>query len=371
MIPKRPRFRPIALLCALSAALVLYAGCFSSVTGDEDVSETVAVDGSAGSNESNGGAGGSSGNAGGNATDDSKNEAAPAARIVAASELGSLTAADLSREEFGDTYTIQLDGKWTDHDLKLLGGELRKITGKHITLDMAQTTGIESIGDCAFMSCTSLALVTIPAGVTSIEDSAFAGCKSLASVTIPAGVTNIEPRAFQGCKSLASVTIPAGVTSIGSDAFLGCTSLASVTIPEGVTSISVSAFRDCTSLASVTIPAGVTTIGNYAFLGCTSLASVTIPAGVTTIGSYAFYGCTSLASVTFADTSNWYATTSNNYTGGDPIDVTNPATNANNLKDGSGAWYDKFLYTTAQERMAARRRAGRKSTGQPPPARAG
>ena len=267
MIPKRPRFRPIALLCALSAALVLYAGCFSSITGDEDVSGTVA-------------AGGSAGNAGGNAPDDPKNEAAPAARVVAASELGSLTAADLSREEFGDAYTIQLVGEWTDDDLTSLCTELKKITGKHITLDMAQATGIESIVGYAFEDCTSR----------------------------------------------ASVTLPAGVTSIG-----------------------IYAFCDCTNLTVVTIPASVESIRGDAFYGCTSLASVTIPAGVTTIGSYAFQGCTSLASVTFADTSNWYATTSNNYTGGAPIDVTkNPATNANNLKDGSGAWYDKFLYKTAQ-----------------------
>ena len=289
MIPKRPRFRPIALLCALSAALVLYAGCFSSVTGDEDVSGTVA-------------AGGSSGNAGGNAPDDPKNEAGSAACVIGGSRLESFTAADLSKEEFGDTYTIQLVGKWTDDDLTSLGTELKKITGKHITLDMAQATGIESIVGYAFEDCTSLASVTIPEGVTTIERYAFHGCTSLASVTIPEGVTTIGSYAFHGCTSLASVTIPAGVTSIDIYAFWGCTNLTVVTIPASVESIRGGAFYGCTSLASVTIPAGVTSIGINTFWKCTSLASVTIPAGVESIGSGAFYDCPSLASITFTGT---------------------------------------------------------------------
>ena len=137
------------------------------------------------------------------------------------------------------------------------------------------------------------------------------------------------------------------VTSIGGGAFHSCTSLKAVTIPTGVTSIGEYAFCDCRSLAAVTIPDGVESIGDAAFADCANLKVVTIPASVTSIGRNAFSDCTSLASVTFADTSNWYATTFY-YTNDAPIDVTNPVTNANNLKDGSGAWYDKFLYKTAQ-----------------------
>ena len=183
--------------------------------------------------------------------------------------------ADLCEEEFGDTYTIQLDGEWTNDDLKSLGEKLKEITGKHITLDMANATGI-----------------------TTIEEKTFADCANLASVTIPASVTYIGSEAFYNCRSLAAVEIPEGVTSIGDAAFRGCASLKAVTIPEGVTSIRYSVFE----------------------------------------------GCTSLASVTFADTSNWYDIESHNYTGDNhPIDVTNPATNANNLKSYPSKRYDKHL----------------------------
>ena len=160
---------------------------------------------------------------------------------------------------------------------------------------------VTSIGNRAFMDCTSLTSVTIPDGVTSIGDYAFSGCSSLTSITIPESVTSIGNSAFYGCSSLTSITIPNGVTSIGSDAFSGCNSLTSITIPEGETSIGNSAFYGCSSLTSIIIPDSVTSIGNRAFMDCTSLTSVTIPDGVTSIGDYAFSGCSSLTSITIPE----------------------------------------------------------------------
>jgi len=160
---------------------------------------------------------------------------------------------------------------------------------------------VTSIGAEAFYNCTSLTSVTIPNSVTSIGDSAFFYCTSLTSVTIPDSVTSIGDDAFEGCTSLTSVTIPDSVTSIGSGAFSNCTSLTSVTIPDSVTRIGGSAFMYCTSLTGVTIPDSVTSIGSGAFSNCTSLASVTIPDSVTSIGEQTFYNCTSLTSVTIPD----------------------------------------------------------------------
>ena len=157
---------------------------------------------------------------------------------------------------------------------------------------------VTSIGDSAFFYCTSLTSVTIPDSVTSIGDDAFEGCTSLTSVTIPDSVTSIGDRAFSGCKSLTSVTIPDSVTSIGERTFYNCTSLTSVTIPDSVTRIGKGAFSECTSLTSVTIPDSVTSIGAYAFDTCSSLTNVTIPNGVTSIEEHTFDNCKSLTSVT-------------------------------------------------------------------------
>ena len=151
------------------------------------------------------------------------------------------------------------------------------------------------------------------------------------NVTIGNNVTSIGNHAFDNCGSLTSVTIPADVTSIGVSAFYGCTGLTSVTIPDSVTSIGNSAFHNCGSLTSVIIPDSVTSIGKSAFYGCAGLESVTIGNSVTTIGDYVFGDCTDLTSVTFKDTSTWYYTSKDDYTGGTVIDVTNPAENVTNL----------------------------------------
>ena len=139
------------------------------------------------------------------------------------------------------------------------------------------TYGVKSIGDWAFVDCSSLTSVTIPNSVTSIGYQAFLGCSSLTSITIPNSVTSIGESAFDYCSSLTSVTIPNSVTSIGSGAFSYCSSLTSVTIPNSVTSIGDWAFSNCSSLTSITIPNSVTSIGDYAFYEC-SLSSITCEA---------------------------------------------------------------------------------------------
>ena len=98
----------------------------------------------------------------------------------------------------------------------------------------------------------------------------------ITSVIIESGVTSIGEQAFSSCTSLTSVTIPDSVTSIGDKAFYDCTSLTSVTIPGSVTSIGDNAFYDCTSLSTVTIPDSVTSIGNAAFYKCAALDTVIV-----------------------------------------------------------------------------------------------
>ncbi len=165
---------------------------------------------------------------------------------------------------------------------------------------------ITSIGDGAFMFCTSLTNVIIPSRVTRIRQEAFWGCRGLTSVTIPNSVITIGDSGFFGCTGLTSLMIPNSVLSIGGAAFSGCHSLTNVVIPNRVTSIGAFTFSDCTSLTSVTIPSGVTSIGDGAFSECTSLTSVTIPKSVTSIGDQAFGGCTSLTTITVDALNSFY-----------------------------------------------------------------
>src|SRR5574344_1433625 len=215
--------------------------------------------------------------------------------------------------------------------------------GKTLIAGCKTTTipsGVTSIGDRAFQSCSTLTSVSIPGSVTSIGSSAFYGCSGLTSVSIPGSVTSIGNQAFLGCSGLTTITvdannatyrstggdgnecnailskdgktlitgcqtttIPSGVTDIGNYAFQSCTTLTSVSIPGGVTSIGNYAFHGCSGLTSVSIPSSVTSFGENAFAWCSALRSVIIPSGVTSIGNNAFYGCTALTDVYYNTTS--------------------------------------------------------------------
>ena len=167
--------------------------------------------------------------------------------------------------------------------------------------DIVIPDSVTSIGGGAFWGCSSLSSLVIPESVTSIGKSAFVGCSDLADIVIPNSVTNIRDWAFFGCSSLSDIVIPDSVSCIGDRAFAYCKSLRSIVIPDSVTSIDAWAFSDCESLRSVVIPSSVTSIREYAFRGCSSLRSVVISDGVTSIGESAFSGCSSLSDIVIPD----------------------------------------------------------------------
>ena len=156
---------------------------------------------------------------------------------------------------------------------------------------------VTTIGDYAFVYCSSLTSIQIPNSVTSIGDYVFYYCSSLTSIQIPNSVTSIGDYTFSNCSSLTSVIIGNSVTSIGDYAFSNCSSLTSVIIGNSVTSIGYGAFVYCSSLTSIQIPNSVTSIGEWALGYCSSLTSIEIPNSVTSIGYGAFAYCSSLASI--------------------------------------------------------------------------
>lgn len=158
---------------------------------------------------------------------------------------------------------------------------------------------IYSIGDHAFMGCTSLTSIEIPENVCSINFSqTFSRCPQLNSIIVDSRNKVYDSR--NGCNAIIetasnslivgckSTIIPISVTSIGSHAFDQCSSLTSITIPERVTAIYNDAFYGCSNLSSVTFPNGITMIGDRAFFECSNLSSVFFPNGITMIGDRAF-----------------------------------------------------------------------------------
>lgn len=179
-------------------------------------------------------------------------------------------------------------------------------------------SGVTSIGQSAFLDCSTLTHVTIPEGVISIGDWAFEWCEKLSHINIPNSVISIGNMVFFGCESLpitngvryaggcavgvedtslTTYNLKNGTRFIDSHAFSQCKNMRSIVIPNGVISIGSGSFSDCKSLTSIIIPNSVTEIRGNAFGWCTSLTSITIPDNVVLIGDNAFSYCESLKEV--------------------------------------------------------------------------
>ena len=246
---------------------------------------------------------------------------------------GNLSVLDLSEAKIvkgGDCY-LNNGYDYTSNDV--IGD--RAFLGCSVLTSLTLPAGITKIGSYAFRGCSGLTSLTLPAGITSIGDGAFAGCSGLTSLNLPAGITEIGGRAFQGCSGLTSLTLSAGITKIGDDAFNDCSGLkevrfcindnldtyltkghpyidvdcgikyyindkeiTSIEIPSNVTTLGDCVFQGFSGLTSLDLPAGITEIGSSAFQDCSGLTSLTLPAGITSIGSYAFLRCSGLTSLT-------------------------------------------------------------------------
>ena len=117
--------------------------------------------------------------------------------------------------------------------------------------------------------------------VTSIGNGAFIACSSLTEITIPGSVTSIGVQAFEECSSLTEITIPNSVTSIGVRAFRNCGNLTEITIPDSITSIGAEAFDGTPWLTAKQAENPLVIVNHILIDGQTCTGSVLIPSGVT------------------------------------------------------------------------------------------
>ena len=178
-----------------------------------------------------------------------------------------------------------------------------------------------TIGDRAFLNCTALETIALPARLTSISlrsyvvsdgnlaftdtQSAFEGCENLYGISVAKstgatytsedgvlfGNKGTELLFFPRAKSADDYEIPAGVTKIGEGAFSGVKLPATLELPGRIISVGAAAFANCTSLTGVVFKAGLAdvTVGDYAFYA-TNIYNFTFEEGsrVTAIGNGAF-----------------------------------------------------------------------------------
>ncbi len=156
---------------------------------------------------------------------------------------------------------------------------------RNVTFEAGST--LATINACAFLNCTALESITIPASVTRIYAGVFHNCSALEEAVFE------EPAAGTAASDL---TLSAGSSNTStspasSGIFSDCFSLERVVLSNRATSIPAYMFYNCTSLTDYNIPASATSIGNYAFSYCPGPDTLTIPGTVYSFGNYAFqYG---------------------------------------------------------------------------------
>lgn len=173
------------------------------------------------------------------------------------------------------------------------------------TTNAVIASGTTSILAYAFEDCENLTSLTIPGTIKSIGTQAFVKCTKLKTVDLPASAISHVPKG-----ELTSITINGG--ALGDGYFSGCEKLETLTIKD-VEDIHGNTFAGCTKLTSATVSAECaaylprnvktvvisygTTIADFAFDGCSKLTSLTIGSTVTNIGKGILGGCDALSTL--------------------------------------------------------------------------
>lgn len=150
--------------------------------------------------------------------------------------------------------------------------------------------------------------------VTAISVGAFY-LSIITSIEIPNTVTSIGEMAFLGCTSLKSVKLSTGVAKIDKNAFGSCSALREVQVAKdnpnfsSLDGVLYSKAQDTLVIypaaktdAAYTIPGGVTSVAMYAFSENPYLETIAIPNSLIKVGDSAFFNCKNLCSVSYNGT---------------------------------------------------------------------
>lgn len=116
---------------------------------------------------------------------------------------------------------------------------------------------------------------TLPSSLRYINNGAFMNCTSLRSLNIPASVSYIGQEAFAN-SGLNSLDLSStAITSLGSYAFQDCVSLQTVKLPSMMQYISFGLFKD-SGIRYITLVESIMQVANEAFSGCKNLERVNL-----------------------------------------------------------------------------------------------
>lgn len=175
--------------------------------------------------------------------------------------------------------------------------------------DAARYSEDDVVGVGLFAACNNLKNIKLPMDVVRIEKDAFLNCSSLRSIVIPATVSSIVPSA--GCTSLEEISVSGANTAYtSSDGVLLSGDAKSIlwfpmgkrgdyALPATVTAVGPYAFRDC-SIGKFVFPAGLTKIGECAFYN-SKVREVVLPSTLKMLPTGVFQKCADLKIVRLGD----------------------------------------------------------------------
>ena len=161
-------------------------------------------------------------------------------------------------------------------DFVIKNGVLTDYTGSGGNVVIPDT--VTSIGDYAFLECTSLKSVTIPKSVTSIGEGVFLECLKLEKIIVDSGnayYSSVDGVLYNKGKTVlikcpegkkGKLLIPNTVVTISACACADCIGLTEVTIPSSVRFIYRCAFSDCKGLKTLNIYTSYPIVDEEAFL---------------------------------------------------------------------------------------------------------
>ena len=174
---------------------------------------------------------------------------------------------------------------------------------------------VTTVQGSAFLSCTDIKKLTVPASIKYIQDGAFENCVNMSNLVLEQGdeVLDAASDAFKNCEigeatigrelktsifenneNLHKVILCDNIKRIIPYAFKSCTNLEEVNL-DNVEEIGNAAFSHCSSMKKVTLNK-VTVLGYDVFASCSNLQDINLD-GIEEIGESTFSYCTNLKSV--------------------------------------------------------------------------
>ena len=179
---------------------------------------------------------------------------------------------------------------------------------------LAENCALDTIDSCAFLNCTSLKEIVLPATLTKLGREAFSDCTGLTSITYRCAAlgkvsayAEIFYRAGRAGDGI-SVTFEAPTTRVPDNLFMApdlyddpeiSPKIVSVTLNPEIEDIGLCAFYGLSEMKTFVIPEGsaLKAIQDEAFFGCMALNSITLPEELEYIYYHAFYDCRALSEI--------------------------------------------------------------------------